>query len=584
MRLPNIPTLLGICAGLLGALPLQARYFVAPAPGPLVFRRDRLPLDADTMLGLAKHMCTLAQAQGGENPLQRRSAAQMLALALALQPGNPDARRLLETFAKEEPKPGGDAKLLDSARNQGWQILRWLETAGAGTDAHAFAACLGDVMAIAEPQHPHAEELRQLGEQGAWGGWVEPLEAFSKVDPVVKNTPPKPDHTRPVEPPAAAKNPILLATAVVTTPLWISEKATGSTVMRALPIHMTAKMKDGYAKNDPLVCTLDLARSPVWNPFSATNATLVTALTKDYGKLPTGVAVALVCGENVDYLMERNRGAISAAAAVLMNAAITGCEPNATVIGEVQADGSLKLGPLFWEKLRCLADGPGGRLVVPTEAENYLPGILALEQPGVFLKYEILLAANLHELIERSSKSPGPELAKLSANFLEVRSKLGNQRITEYLANRFVRQRLSEIVREASFHASARMLVIQGSGKRPAMLPRNILANELRRLIRPMAWIASHQVESLQTKPLNDTYEACLQDVEHLERYVEISDRELYTQVHDMVLAIRALTRATRGRYYDSKTYFVPWRGEFNTFCRTYQRGNELLNQVAGDG
>ena len=244
MQLPNVPTLLGICAGLLAAHPLQAGCFVAPTDGPLVFRRDRLPLDVETMRGLSKHLCTLAQAQGGENPQQRRSAAQMLALALALQPGNPDARELLETFTKEEPKPGGDATQLDAARNQAWRLLGWLETDDAGADAQALAACLGDVMASAEPQHPRAGELRKRGEQGAWGGWVEPLGAFSKVEPVVKNTPPEPVRTSLPDVPAAAKSPILLATAVVTTPLWTLDKATGSAVMRALPIHMTAKWKD----------------------------------------------------------------------------------------------------------------------------------------------------------------------------------------------------------------------------------------------------------------------------------------------------------------------------------------------------
>ncbi|MEI6603851.1 MAG: hypothetical protein WCP35_00975 [Verrucomicrobiota bacterium] len=587
MKLPIIPTHLGICAGLLAALPLQAGIFAPPLDGPLVFRRDRLPLDVDTMRGLSNHLCSLAQAQGGENPVQRRCAAQLLALALALQPGNLDARRLLETFTKEDPKPGGDVSQLDVARSQVWRLLGWLETAEAGADANALAACLGDVMTHVEPQLPRAEELRKRGEQGAWSGWVEPLAAFSKAEPVVNNTPPLPIRSRLPETPAAAKSPILLATAVVTTPLWTLDKTTGATVMRALPIRMTAKLKDGYARSEPLTCSLDFQRATGasdWSPFKSTSAVLVTALAKDFGKLPTGVAVGLACGENADYLMERNGGAISAAAAVLMNAAITGNEPNAIVIGEVQTDGSLTLPKQFWEKLRCLTDGPGGRLVLPTEAEKYLPSILALEQPGFFLKYEILLAANLHELISRSSKSQSPEFTKLSTNFCEVRSKLGNQRITEYLANRFVRLRLEEISREASFHASARMLVIQGSGKRPTTLPRNTLADELRRFLRPMAWITSHPVETLQTKAVNDTYEMCLRDVEHMERYVELHDHELYTQVHNLVSDIRVLSRATRGRSVDSKTFLVPWRSEFTVFCRSYQRVNGLLNQASADG
>lgn len=593
MKLLNLPTLLGICIGLLVAIPLQAGSFVAPADGAVVFRRDRLALDVDTMLALSKYLCTLAQAQGGETPVNRRSAAQMLALALALQPANPDARWLLDAFAKGGQKPGGDAKQLDPARARTWQVLGWLETAAAGADERALAACLGDVMAIADAQNPRAEELRKLGEQGAWKGWVQPLDAFQKVDAIAKIDPQGKPNGRVPNGGPEAKNPILLAAAVVTTPLWTTDK--GSQVMRGVPVHMLAKLKEGYAKNEALSVSLaggagGPARGPgaAWvaptDTFKPLGDALLAALAKEIGKLPSGVAVELVCGDGADYLIDRNHNAISGAAAVLLNAAITGCEPNATVIGEIQPDGSFKLPPLFWDKLRVLTDGPGGRLVLPTEAEKYLPSILALEHPGFFFKYEVLLAANLHELIERSAKTPNPELAKLSDNFLEVRSKLGSQSVTQYAANRFVRQRLTDVGRAASFHASARMLVIQGLGRRPSQLPRSILADELRRTIRPMAWISSHPVESLQAKSLNETSELCLREVDRLDRYVEMRDHPLHTQVREMILTVRTLSRSMRGRYYDAKTFFVPWRAEFDAFNRSYRAVITLLNQTAADG
>jgi len=609
MQLLIFPTLLGICAGWLTMPRLQAGSFVAPADGPVAFRRDRLPLDVDTMADLSKHLGALAQGVGGERAEARRTAAQLLALALALEPGNTAARGLLETFAKGDPKPGGAAKQLESARARAWQVLGWLETAAADADEHALAACLGDVMASVDPLHPHAEELRKLGEQGAWSNWVQPLDAFHKVETVAKNDPSGKTPVRVPDGQPSANSPILLAAAVVTTPLWTADKSSGATVMRAVPVRMSAKLKEGNAKAEPLSVAVGGAaatpgagtaapgagaaapgRGPagLWgaatDPFKPIGDTLVKALDKELGKLPTGVSVALACGDNGDYLIERNHSAISGAAAVLMNAAISGCEPNSTIIGEIQADGSFKLPPQFWDKLRTLADGPGGRLVLPREAEKYLPSILALEQAGFFFKYEILLAANLHELIERTAKTPGPELASIAARFLEVRSKLGSQAVTEYAANRFVRLRLEDLARAASFHASARMLALQGAGKRPSLLPRNILADELRRVIRPMAWIPTHPVETLQTKSLNDTYEACLREVERLERYAEIHDRELLTQVHDLVITVRTLARATRGRYVDSKTQMVPWRAEYNAFSRSYQTVGKMLNQTAADG
>lgn len=581
--------MLGNWAALLAAaaVPLLAAPFVVPTDGPVAFRRDRLPLDVDTMRVLAGELGVLAHGQGGENPVSRRTVAQMLALALALQPANPDARRSLEQFEKTEPKASGEPTQLEAIRARGWQMLAWLETPEAGADGHALAACLGDVLAIADPKHPRAAEWRAMGEQGAWSGWVQPLAAFSRTGTLVKINPPG-NSTQPGPKIAEApKNAILLEKAVVTTPLWTYSGATKEYVMRPVPIRMQAKLKEGYARAEPLSCFLEISRSAEGyqaNSFKTTSDALVKALEKQHGKLPAGIAVSLGCGDRADYLGERNHSAISGAAAVLMNAAISGCEPSATIIGEVDANGIFKLPPQFWDKLRALADGPGGRLVLPVEAESYLPSILALEEPGFFFKYEVLLAANLRELVERSAKVAAPELAQLSARFLEVRSKLGSQDAAAYAANRFVRQRLEDLFRSASFHASACMLAIQGAGKRPARLSRNILACELHRAIMPMAWIPSQLPESLPIKRLNDTFETCLKDVDRLARYVEMRDRDLHAQVRGTVLSIRTLARATRGQAVDpNKPSVVPWREEFEVLVRSFQTVTSLLTRTAAE-
>jgi hypothetical protein len=586
MRSLKLPNLLGIWVVLLAALPLLAGPFVVPTDGPVGFRRDRLPLDVDTMGSLSQQLGLLAQGLGGETPVNRRTAAQMLALALVLQPGNPEPRGILEKFSKDDPKPAGDAARLAVARARIWQILAWLELAEAGPDAQALAACLGDVLAIADPKHPRAEERRKNGERGAWAGWVEPLAAFNKSQPLVKNGQPgKSTVPVPVQEPQP-DNPIKLAAAVVTTPLWSYDVTTQTHVLRPVPVQMRAFIPEGEAKWAPLTCFLE--NSVKTEAFKLSSAALVEALEKEHGSVPSGVAVGLACAGKADYLIERNHNSIAGAATVLLNAAITGCEPNATIIGVVQADGSFKLPPRFWEKLRALAGGHGGRLVLPKAAEAYLPSILALEDPEFFFKYEVLLAANLTELIAYSAKISGAELAQATASFIEIRSKLGTQPVPQYVANNFVRQRLEDLVRAAPFHASARMLAIQGAGKRPSVLPRNVLACELREAIRPMAWIANHAIDSplaqpLQAKPLNDTFEACLREVDRLEPYVELRDRALRAEVRELVITIRTLSRAARGRV-DPITKKVPYRREFDALVRDYQAVSQKLEQTAADG
>jgi hypothetical protein len=608
MKLLGFPHLMGMAAVLLAAAPLRAGSvdatsgpFVAPANVPVPFRRDRLPLDADTMTFLSEQLSQLANAQGGASSEKRRTVAQLLALALAVQPANQEARRILDKFSDNKQKAWGEQSQLAAASAEVWKIHGWLETPAAGVAGHALAACLGDVMAHVDPRHPRADDLRKAGEQGAWSGWVQPLAAFHKPEEVavVKIDPPDKRMVPLPMPTPKPDGPILLATAVVNTPLWTYDSATKSTVLRSVPIRMQAKLKDGHAKTDPLSCFVESTESTSHSntyvaKFSATN--LIKALEHERGKVPAGVAVGLVCGVNADYLIERNRNAISGAAAVLTNAAIAGCEPSATIIGEIEADGSFKLPPRFWEKLRALSDGPGGRLVLPMEADSYLLSVLAIEDPEFFFKYEVLLASNLKELIARSAKTPEPELAQVSAKYLEIRSKLGSQPAAAYAANRFVRQRLDDIAKGSSFHASARMLAIQGGGNRPSLLPRNLLACELRKAIKPMEWIPRYPVNgtydsvSKTTKypPLpniknhNDSYEACNKELNRLGRYVEMRDRDILVQCRDLINTIRILSRALRGRP-DPYTYQVPYRDEFNALARAYQVTLDKLNHTAID-
>jgi hypothetical protein len=79
---------------------LPAAPFAPPADDVVVCRRDRLPLDAETMAVLAADLVTPAKAQGGATATDRRAVAQMTALALALKPGDREAADFLSRYAK----------------------------------------------------------------------------------------------------------------------------------------------------------------------------------------------------------------------------------------------------------------------------------------------------------------------------------------------------------------------------------------------------------------------------------------------------------------------------------------------------
>jgi hypothetical protein len=145
-------------------------------------------------------------------------------------------------------------------------------------------------------------------------------------------------------------------------------------------------------------------------------------------------------------------------------------------------------------------------------------------------------------------------MAGVSAKFREIREKAGSQPAGQYVANPFIRRRLADLSLEAPYHFSAKMLAIQGAGNRPTEIPRNVLASELLRVIAPMAWIVdrSNSIED-GDKPFNldqlsATYESCRLQVDALDRYLRLDDRELVLRVKNMVALIRTMDRAARAR------------------------------------
>jgi hypothetical protein len=166
-------------------LPLAAE-FVAPAEGPVPFRRDKLPVDVETMESLSRQLTLFTGARVADDADELRAVAQMAALALALDPVNRDTRALIDSLKAGGAPAAAEAEEVERARNRAWQVLGWLEMPEAGADGQALAACLGDVMAMADPHHPKARERRSAGEQGAWKGWVADEAAFGPKETETK--------------------------------------------------------------------------------------------------------------------------------------------------------------------------------------------------------------------------------------------------------------------------------------------------------------------------------------------------------------------------------------------------------------
>lgn len=536
---------------------LGAENFAPPAEGPIAFRRDQIPLDADSMTSLSLVLVTLTQTLDFESAANRRTAAQMLALATALDPGNGRARNLIGELQKKHPREKSEANenQITSDKERVWQIMEWLESPEAGKSGHPLAACLGDVIAVTDPQNPKSEALRSSGERGAWQRWIPPLAAY---EPPVELKVERPKKLAPVE------VPFLLERAQVSTVIWkmTSSKDTEKFIETLAPLQMVArstasetedKASDEFGDEThrpPAGFKLVIAPQVGGGAFQEASSTITKILKIQHVKLPSGlVTINIPDLENLGLAPARQ--SISAAAAVLASAAITGVEPEGCILGVVDQVGNYKLPVGFWSQLQALGPGNGERLILPAAAAEYLPSMLALERPQLFFNYEILLAADFKELLKLSAKTPDKSIEKSMASFREVREKAKSQALGQYVANPYVRKRLVEIVVENPNHLSAKMLAIQGGGNRPIYVSRPVLAAELTRAIQPMQWLVakrSPQLEFGEMDKLAAANESCRTQVESLARYAAKEDRALFDQVENMVVGLRSLDRAARSR------------------------------------
>ena len=568
-------------AGLLlaASTALLAGNFAVPAEGPVAFRRDQVPLDPETMAALSLQLVTLAQGQAAETAADRRAAAQMLALATALDPGNAKAREVLAEFEMEDRVPEADGDRLEKSRARIWQDLAWLETPEAGPQGQALAACLADVIAVADPQNSRAQALRSAGERGAWKGWIPALSAYEKKAPV--------EAKEPAKEPAATDPGIRLAKAQVYTPLWRRPKKAEPLKwsLAAAPIEMVARVVP-VVDGEPKPFALAIGPQAGGSTLSALISPLLKLLEKQHGSLPADGRITISSPALTESLLSQKRQSISAAAAVLASAAISGREPEGTIIGLVDESGAFKLPTAFWSQLQSLGPGNGGRLVLPAAAAEYLPAMLALERPQIFFDYEVVLAANFKELLDLTAKTPEGTFAKVSAQFREIREKIGTQPLGQYVANPFIRRRLAEIAVEAPYHFSAKMLAIQGAGNRPVFIPRAVLTAELRRAIEPMdwlvKWVAGSTFEDGDIARMGATYETCHSQVEHLYRYTEKDDRHLLERVQDTITIIRSMDRVakSRGEYYEVSAAVTQAHG---AFLRSYSAVADELASGSGE-
>ena len=270
---------------------------------------------------------------------------------------------------------------------------------------------------------PEGCRTEGAGEKGNWDGWVAGLAEFregAKEEPKPAdgavaskgesggdpfNTP-----TGEAEKPKKPEKGFLLDQGSLTTALWKWSKSTpkvqdGSEVTRVfrpgvVKVTMKATIKDGVEGESG---GFEIkARESEGKSFKVKNFVskpIIDALTAKHGSLPKNGEIVLSIGAKSPYTISRNGGNLTGPGFILADAAITGIKPDALVVAALDEKGKLGLATDFWRMLTAMKSVKGRKIVLPVEAEEYLIGILTLENVEFFLKNEVLLASSNDEFI-----------------------------------------------------------------------------------------------------------------------------------------------------------------------------------------
>lgn len=192
-------------------------------------------------------------------------------------------------------------------------------------------------------------------------------------------------------------------------------------------------------------------------------------LTVVRGELPTGYTLEFAFE---DKYSPKDGPSAAVACALMMDALLTGTEidPKFAVTGDLNADGAVQPVGGVPDKIRGAAKRDCTHVAVPQQVEIDLGDLLLTEGPKPLWDIQIFAIKTLEEAQALASTARPEKLQKALDGFAEIQRVLQQRKDPALLANPKVLERLRAVVESAPNHLSAKLLLLQGTGKAPKTL------------------------------------------------------------------------------------------------------------------
>jgi len=546
----------------------HAAKYLQPGEFKELFKLEKIPLQVDSMKELSKHLTVLAQRKQDDSAINRRATGQLLALAMRLDPANQDARDANRSMLRDVAYKNSaeDAVLKAKARIRFFQ--RWLSNPQAGDDAIVLSKCLTDATKVLK------QETINNADQANWSDVIPPLARYQgnkknnsmpETDPSERTEKPEDSSDSPPapksDPKEAAGNGYQITSLKLTMPLAIEtstkyrdpknnfqEKTKYTTSYALTPVEIDIKARGGNKEGEE--GNNHNLNVKITSPLGRGNDD-----SKGLKKAIKSLEQSQIASQRATINLKFNKsaysyrnGASAIAAVQLMLQASQENKPlrdDVYLCASLNDDGKLCLPPNFWSVLTALRTETTkrGLLIVPKTAEAPLTQLLVFGEPDFFTRWEVYTCETIEQALAVAAKTTDQKITDAGKLYAPVQKLSGKNDVTKLAVNRAVRKRLSDIMALTPNHLSAKVLLLQGSGKRPMRLNDIGLAFHLRPLIKEMSNVLLNK-----TNPDHPSSSALLQlhinaraRLDPMERLVNRGDENLYQDTLQLANDLRSL-------------------------------------------
>jgi len=553
----------------------SAASYIRPNESKELFQLEKIPLQVNQMKELSKLLTVIALRPQDNTPIQCRASAQLLALAMRLDPINQNARKMDKAFSlgKAHQASSADQTLKALAKLRFYS--RWLASPDAGSQANRLASYLTDATKTLNP------ETINTNDSASWAGVLPNIDQYPqqskprtpKTDTEKSDTSLTEDGEEIVndDPPAPEKptahfhisklsvlSPLITTTRKKYPNPNISLRSETPFFYRTLTKEAINKITVTITPNSSKKRTNLLTFSPPL-PVRKSNLPLkippptaeekITALLKARHSTPARSKI-LIHIKNGRYA-HSNHAAITAPIAVMLEASLTNqpLRSDLHLCATINAKGKLTQPKNFWQFLGILRHSDtGGRLIISSESVDLITQLLVFEEPDFFTRWEVLTAKDLDQAMELAVQTSPANITEASALFKSIQTLAQKTDVPQLTTNHAVRKRLAEILKLSPNHLSASLLLLQGGGKRPIRLSELALAHDLSPLLKQIRkTLSSAKNDRLpSSESLKKSHANFHAKINLLEKRVDRSSGDLYEGSVNLISDFRRLGSISR--------------------------------------